>query len=240
MAVTKSLRTHAASKSGADVDPMKALLGAMRAVGAGDFEVVLPGHWDGIAGKLAESFNEIVSQNRRLADGLARVGEQVGRKGRTRQRLPSANRQGAWAGMERSVNGLIDDLISPVETITQAMAGVAKGDLTQAVPLEVDGRPLQGEFLRSASIVNRMLEQMTEFSSEVTRVAREVGTEGKLGGQAQVPGVAGTWKDLTDNVNFMASNLTAQVRNIAEVEIVARGEAIAIDDTIFRDGFDRP
>ncbi len=163
MAVTRSLRTHAASKSGVDVDPMKALLAAMRAVGAGDFEVVLPSHWDGIAGKLAESFNEIVAQNRRLADGLARVGEQVGRKGRTRQRLPSGSRQGAWAGMERSVNGLIDDLISPVETIAQALTGVAKGDLTQSVPLQVDGRPLQGEFLRSASIVNRMLEQMTEF-----------------------------------------------------------------------------
>jgi signal transduction histidine kinase/CheY-like chemotaxis protein/HAMP domain-containing protein len=225
VAVTKSLRTHAVSKSGVDVDPMKTLLAAMRAVGAGDFEVVLPGHWDGIAGKLAESFNEIVSQNRRLADGLARVGEQVGRKGRTRQRLPSGNRQGAWAGMERSVNGLIDDLISPVETIAQALTGVAKGDLTQSVPLDVDGRPLQGEFLRSASIVNRMLEQMTEFSSEVTRVAREVGTEGKLGGQAIVPGVAGTWKDLTDNVNNMASNLTGQVRNITEVATaIANGD----------------
>jgi HAMP domain-containing protein/CheY-like chemotaxis protein/signal transduction histidine kinase len=225
VAVTKSLRTHAASKSSADIDPMKALLAAMRAVGAGDFDVVLPSHWDGIAGTLAESFNEIVSQNRRLAEGLARVGEQVGRKGRTRQRLPSANRQGAWADMERSVNGLIDDLISPVETITQAMTGVAKGDLTQSVPLEVDGRPLQGEFLRSASIVNRMLEQMTEFSSEVTRVAREVGTEGKLGGQAKVKGVSGVWKELTDSVNQMASNLTAQVRNISAVTIaVANGD----------------
>ena len=127
--------------------------------------------------------------------------------------------------MEHSVNGLIDDLIRPVETITEAMAGVAKGDLTRTVPLEADGRPLQGEFLRSAKLVNRMIEQMTEFSSEVTRVAREVGTEGKLGGQAKVKGVSGVWKDLTDSVNQMASNLTAQVRNIAEVTIaVANGD----------------
>src|SRR4029077_17695188 len=100
-----------------------------------------------------------------------------------------------------------------------------KGDLTRSVPLEADGRPLQGEFLRAATLVNRMLEQMTEFSSEVTRVAREVGTEGKLGGQAKVKGVAGVWKELTDSVNQMASNLTAQVRNISEVTTaVAKGD----------------
>jgi HAMP domain-containing protein/CheY-like chemotaxis protein/signal transduction histidine kinase len=222
---TKSLRAHTAAKSGSEIEPMKALLRAMRAVSAGDFSVVLPSHWDGIAGKLADSFNEIVDHNRRLAEGLSRAGEQVGRKGRTRQRLPPADRRGAWADMERSVNGLIDDLIRPVETITDAMAGVAKGDLTRSVPLEADGRPLQGEFLRSATLVNRMLEQMTEFSSEVTRVAREVGTEGKLGGQAKVKGVSGVWKELTDSVNQMASNLTGQVRNISEVTIaVANGD----------------
>ncbi len=225
MAASKSLRARVAVKSGNEVDPLKALLAAMRAVGEGDFSVTLPSHWDGIAGKLAETFNEIVSRNRQLADGLSRAGEQVGRKGRTRQRLPSANRQGAWASMEQSVNGLMDDLVRPVETITEAIAGVAKGDLTRSVPLEGDGRPLQGEFLRSATLVNRMLEQMTEFSSEVTRVAREVGTEGKLGGQAKVKGVAGVWKDLTDSVNQMASNLTGQVRNISEVTIaVANGD----------------
>jgi nitrogen fixation/metabolism regulation signal transduction histidine kinase len=144
VAASKTLRAHTAARSSSDVEPMKALLAAMRAVGAGDFDVLLPSHWDGIAGKLAESFNEIVSQNRRLAEGLSRAGEQVGRKGRTRQRLPPANRQGAWSDMERSVNGLIDDLIRPVETITEAMAGVANGDLTRSVPLEHDGRPFQG------------------------------------------------------------------------------------------------
>ena len=242
---TKSLRAHTAAKAGSEIEPLKALLRAMRAVSVGDFSVVLPSHWDGIAGKLADVFNEIVDHNRRLAEGLSRAGEQVGRKGRTRQRLPPANRRGEWADMERSVNGLIDDLIRPVETITDAMAGVAKGDLTRSVPLEADGRPLQGEFLRSATLVNRMLEQMTEFSSEVTRVAREVGTEGKLGGQAKVKGVSGVWKELTDSVNQMASNLTAQVRNIAEVTIAVangdlsrkitvdvRGEMLLLKDTL--------
>src|SRR5690606_28730139 len=201
------------------------LLEAMHEVNAGNFSIHLPVHWEGMAGKLAERFNEIVSHNRRLADDLARVGDKVGRRGQTRQRLVPANRQGAWSDMERSVNGLIDDLILPIETMTEAMAGVAKGDLTRTVPLEAGGRPLQGEFLRAATIVNRMIGQMTEFSSEVTRVAREVGTEGLLGGQAQAKGVSGVWKDLTDSVNQMASNLTAQVRNIAEVTIaVANGD----------------
>ncbi|HET6434719.1 MAG TPA: HAMP domain-containing protein [Xanthomonadaceae bacterium] len=209
----------------ADADPLLQLLAAMQAARAGDFSAQLPAHWDGIAGKLAESFNDIVASNRRLANELARVGQKVGREGHTRQRIAPANRQGAWSEMEQSVNQLIDDLVRPVETMTEAMAGVAKGDLTRTVPLEADGRPLQGEFLRSANIVNRMIEQMGEFSSEVTRVAIEVGTAGLLGGQAKVKGVSGVWKDLTDSVNQMASNLTAQVRNIAEVTIaVANGD----------------
>ncbi|KQY55183.1 hypothetical protein ASD14_00375 [Lysobacter sp. Root494] len=201
------------------------MLAAMQAVEAGDFSVSLPVHWPGVEGKVAEAFNSIVQLNRRLAEDLQRVGVKVGREGQTRQRLTAANRQGAWSGMERSVNDLIDDLVRPVETMTEAMAGVAKGDLTRTVPLEADGRPLQGEFLRSASIVNRMIEQMGEFSSEVTRVALEVGTAGRLGGQAKVKGVSGVWKDLTDSVNQMASNLTGQVRNISEVTIaVANGD----------------
>ncbi|MDR7100157.1 HAMP domain-containing protein/CheY-like chemotaxis protein/signal transduction histidine kinase [Lysobacter niabensis] len=212
-------------EAGDDSDPMLALLAAMQAVTTGDFSVALPAHWPGVEGKLADAFNTIVQMNRRLAQDLQRVGVKVGREGQTRQRLVPANRQGAWAGMEASVNDLIDDLVRPVETMTEAMAGVAKGDLTRTVPLEADGRPLQGEFLRSATIVNRMIEQMGEFSSEVTRVALEVGTAGRLGGQAKVKGVSGVWKDLTDSVNQMASNLTGQVRNISEVTIaVANGD----------------
>src|SRR5206468_843287 len=114
---------------------------------------------------------------------------------------------------------------SPLSEIQRVIGAVAKGDLSQTLPLEYDGAPLRGEFLRGARTVNTMVGQLNGFASEVTRVAREVGSEGKLGGQAQVPGVAGTWKDLTDSVNMMAGNLTAQVRNIAEVTTaVARGD----------------
>ncbi|GAB3101365.1 HAMP domain-containing protein [Lysobacter terrae] len=222
---TELKRRVRSREADASTDPLLALLAAMQAVRSGDFSVSLPVHWGGVEGKLAEAFNSIVTSNRRLAEDLQRVGVKVGREGQTRQRLVAGARQGAWAGMERSVNDLIDDLVRPVETMTEAMAGVAKGDLTRTVPLEADGRPLQGEFLRSATIVNRMIEQMGEFSSEVTRVALEVGTAGKLGGQAKVKGVSGVWKDLTDSVNQMASNLTGQVRNISEVTIaVANGD----------------
>ncbi|MFP5374054.1 MAG: HAMP domain-containing protein, partial [Gammaproteobacteria bacterium] len=204
---------------------MKALLAAMVDVRNGDFSVELPQHWEGLHGKLAEHFNEIVTQNRELSQELARVGQTVGREGQTRRRIAPAGRRGEWAQMEQSVNTLIDDLVRPIETMTEAMSAVAKGDLSRTVPLEADGRPLQGEFLRAATIVNRMLEQMGEFSAEVTRVALEVGTAGLLGGQAKVKGVSGVWKELTDSVNQMASNLTAQVRNISEVTIaVASGD----------------
>src|SRR5260370_647017 len=127
--------------------------------------------------------------------------------------------------MEGAVNALIDDLLWPTREVTRAVAAVAQGDLLQTVQLDVDGRPLGGEFLQSANIVNTMIKQLSVFTSEVTRVAREVGTEGKLGGQAQVPEVTGVWKDLTESVNSMANNLTGQVRNIAEVTIaVANGD----------------
>ena len=149
----------------------------------------------------------------------------VGREGKTRQRVKFGLSSGAWGEMETSVNTLIDDLLWPTTEVTRAIAAVAQGDLLQTVRLDVDGRPLQGEFLRSATIVNTMIKQLSVFTSEVTRVAREVGTEGKLGGQAQVREVTGVWKDLTESVNSMASNLTAQVRNIAEVTIaVANGD----------------
>jgi HAMP domain-containing protein/signal transduction histidine kinase/DNA-binding response OmpR family regulator len=206
-------------------DPLRELLAAMQLVRDGDFSPQLPADWEGLPGKLAEYFNEIVHSNRLLAQELRRVGHNVGKAGMTSERVGSAARRGEWADMENSVNTLIDDMLRPTEKMTEAMAAVAKGDLSNTVPLEVGGRPLQGEFLRSAKIVNQMIEQMSEFSSEVTRVAREVGTEGKLGGQAKVKGVSGVWKELTENVNSMAFNLTAQVRNISEVTIaVANGD----------------
>ena len=201
------------------------LLNALQAMRVGDFSVRMPGNEVGLLGKIADTFNEIVASNQRMAQQLERVGHVVGREGKTRQRVKFGLSHGSWGEMETSVNTLIDDLLWPTTEVTRAISAVAQGDLLQTVRLEVDGRPLEGEFLRSATIVNTMIKQLSVFTSEVTRVAREVGTEGKLGGQAQVREVTGVWKDLTENVNSMASNLTAQVRNLAEVTIaVANGD----------------
>src|SRR6266568_2654305 len=206
-------------------DSLQDLLHALQAMRAGDFSVRMTGDHLGIEGKIADTFNEIVAANQRMAQQLERVGQVVGREGKTRQRVKFPLSHGAWGEMESSVNTLIDDLLWPTTEVTRAISAVAKGDLLQTVRLDVDGRPLQGEFLRSANIVNTMIKQLSVFTSEVTRVAREVGTEGKLGGQAQVREVTGVWKDLTESVNSMASNLTAQVRNIADVTIaVANGD----------------
>jgi HAMP domain-containing protein/CheY-like chemotaxis protein/GAF domain-containing protein len=204
---------------------LSVVLAALRTMRDGDFSVRLPGSWTGLAGKIADTFNDIVGANQQMAQELNRVGQVVGKEGRTRERTKFQESRGAWGQMEGSVNTLVDDLLRPTTEVTRAIAAVAQGNLTQTVRLDVDGRPLEGEFLRSADIVNRMIQQLSIFTSEVTRVAREVGTDGKLGGQAVVPGVAGTWKDLTDSVNSMASNLTGQVRNIAEVATaVASGD----------------
>src|SRR5713226_7801165 len=201
------------------------MLQALQAVRVGDFSARLPGDGTGLAGKIADTFNEIVAANERMAQQLEYVGQVVGREGKTRQRVKFGLQSGAWGEMESSVNTLIDDLLWPTSAVTQAITAVARGDLLQTVRLDVDGRPLQGEFLRLATIVNTMIEQLSVFTSEVTRVAREVGTDGKLGGQAQVREVTGVWRDLTESVNSMASNLTAQVRNIADVTIaVANGD----------------
>jgi HAMP domain-containing protein/CheY-like chemotaxis protein/signal transduction histidine kinase len=201
------------------------LLTALQAVRVGDFSVRMSGDRLGIEGKVADTFNEIVAANQRMAQQLERVGQRVGKEGKTKQRVRFAVSSGSWGEMESSINTLIDDLLWPTTEVTRAIAAVAQGDLLETVHLDVDGRPLQGEFLHSATIVNTMIKQLGVFTSEVTRVAREVGTEGKLGGQAQVPEVTGVWKDLTESVNLMASNLTAQVRNIADVTIaVASGD----------------
>ncbi len=204
---------------------MAVILESLHTMKNGDFSVRLPVAWTGLPGRIADSFNEIVATNQQMALELKRVGQAVGKEGRTRERIRLERRRGAWDDMEVSVNTLVEDLLRPTNEVTRAIAAVAQGNLTQTVRLDVDGRPLEGEFLRSANIVNTMIQQLGIFTAEVTRVAREVGTDGKLGGQAVVPGVAGTWKDLTDSVNSMASNLTGQVRNIAEVATaVASGD----------------
>src|SRR4051794_975563 len=160
-----------------------------------------------------------------MANEFARINRVVGKEGKISDRVSLGPVSGGWAECVDAVNGLIGDFVQPSTEVARVIGAVAKGDLSQTMELEVDGRPLKGEFLHSARVVNAMVDQLNSFVSEVTRVAREVGTEGKLGGQAQVKSVAGVWKDLTDSVNSMAGNLTAQVRNIAEVTTaVAKGD----------------
>jgi len=225
MAKNNGKSNHGKAKKPDGSLDLTVILTSLQSMRDGDFTVRLPGTWVGLAGKVADTFNEIVAANQHMAQELKRVGHVVGKEGKTRERTRFHESRGAWGEMEVSVNTLVEDLLRPTAEVTRAIAAVAQGDLTQTVRLDVDGRPLEGEFLRSANLVNTMIQQVGVFTAEVTRVAREVGTEGKLGGQAQVPDVAGTWKDLTDNVNLMASNLTGQVRNIAEVATaVASGD----------------
>ena len=213
------------SHSTPEADDLALILARLQTMRDGDFSVRLPVAWVGLKGKIADTFNDIVAANEQMAAELNRVGQAVGKEGKTRERTRFQQSRGSWGKMEASVNTLVEDLLRPTTEVTRAIAAVAQGNLAQTVRLDVGGRPLEGEFLRSATIVNTMIQQLGVFTAEVTRVAREVGTDGKLGGQAQVPGVAGTWKDLTDSVNSMASNLTGQVRNIAEVATaVASGD----------------
>jgi HAMP domain-containing protein len=201
------------------------LVSALRALRRGDFSVRLPEDEDGVDGEIASLFNEVVSLNDEMTQEFERLSKVVGKEGKITQRGRVKNARGGWETAIRSVNELIEDMVQPTAEVARVIGAVAKGDLSQSMTVEIDGRPLRGEFLRIGKVVNTMVEQLASFASEVTRVAREVGTEGKLGGQAKVKGVAGTWKDLTDNVNAMATNLTGQVRNIAEVTTaVARGD----------------
>ncbi|WP_032925035.1 HAMP domain-containing protein [Mesorhizobium sp. LNHC229A00] len=201
------------------------ILSALKAFRNGDFSVRIENVYDGLSGEIADTFNQIVELNDQVTREFARLSRVVGKDGRISERGHVRNAKGSWESSVRSVNDLIEDMVQPTAEVARVIGAVAKGDLSQTMMVEIDGRPLRGEFLRIGKIVNTMVEQLASFTSEVTRVAREVGTEGKLGGQARVKGVAGTWKDLTDNVNAMATNLTSQVRNIAEVTTaVASGD----------------
>jgi HAMP domain-containing protein/signal transduction histidine kinase/CheY-like chemotaxis protein len=204
---------------------MKQLLVALTALKRGDFSARMPLDWSGTAGKIADAFNDVIDRNEKMATELERISRMVGKEGRIGQRASIGEVSGSWAESVASVNALISDLVHPTSETARVIGAVAKGDLSQTMALDIEGRPLEGEFLRTAKTVNTMVNQLSSFASEVTRVAREVGTEGKLGGQAKVKGVAGTWKDLTDSVNSMAGNLTGQVRNIAAVTTaVANGD----------------
>ncbi len=204
---------------------LQALLGALKAARDGDFSARVTSRRGTMMGEIAAAFNEMIEMNARLAKELARVGRVVGREGRMTERVSIPASSGAWATSVGSINGLIDDLGRPTTEAARVIVAVAEGDLSQKMALKIEGQPVKGEFLRIGTAVNTMVDQLSSFADEVTRVAREVGTEGKLGGQAKVKGVSGTWKDLTDSVNQMASNLTGQVRNIAQVTTaVAKGD----------------
>ncbi|WP_162264473.1 ATP-binding protein [Thiobacillus denitrificans] len=226
------------------LDP-KLLLSVLTAVKTGDFSARMPLDWIGIDGKIADTLNDIIALNDKTSLGINHISKVVGKEGQLATRIPLGSVGGAWARQIESVNTLISDLVWPSTEMARVIGAVAKGDMIQKMDVEVDGKPIQGEFMRTAKIVNTMVDQLGAFAGEVTRVAREVGTEGKLGGQAQVVGVAGIWNDLTVNVNLMAANLTNQVRNIAmitaavvsgdlsqKITVDAKGELLALKNTV--------
>ena len=242
--VAAARQRNRATSDGTDFDTAQ-LLSALMAFKRGDFSARLPEDWPGMPGKIADTFNAVIETNQRMARELERIGRVVGKEGRITQRASIGEVRNSWADAIGSINDLIGDLVRPTSEMARVIGAVAKGDLSQTMATEIEGRPLKGEFLQTAKTVNAMVRQLGAFASEVTRVAREVGTEGKLGGQAKVKGVAGTWKDLTENVNLMASNLTSQVRNIAavttavangdlakKITVDVRGELLGLKDTI--------
>jgi CheY-like chemotaxis protein/HAMP domain-containing protein len=205
----------------ADTVDSTVLLAVLAKVKSGDFTARMPLEWTGVAGKVADGLNEVIIANQALGAELARVGQVVGKEGRLSQRVVLGGWAQSWSGSIHCVNSLIDDLVRPTVEMQRVIGAVADGDLSKKVSADV-----QGEMLELKNTINAMVDQLNGFISEVTRVAREVGTEGKLGQAAAVTiEVGGVWKDLTDNVNLMAGNLTGQVRNIAEVTTaVANGD----------------
>src|SRR2546430_6806148 len=204
---------------------LQELLAALRAARDGAVEVRLKAQKSGVMGDVARAFNQLADRREGLGRELGRVSKVIGREGRMTERAHVRGAKGSWGESIDSVNAMIDDLVRPTVEVARVLDAVAEGDLSQKMSLTIEGRPVRGEFRRIGTTVNAMVDQLSSFAAEVTRVAREVGTEGVLGGQARVRGVGGVWKELTDNVNFMASNLTGQVRNIAEVTTaVANGD----------------
>jgi HAMP domain-containing protein/signal transduction histidine kinase/ActR/RegA family two-component response regulator len=228
-----------------DETALERLLAAARDLGDGNFRrrVVIAG--DGVPAQLAAAFNDIAEHNQRLVSELQRVRASVGQAGKLDVRVASEVGPGGWATAVELVNGLIGDVTRPTIELHRVLGAVVEGDLSQPMALELDGEPLHGEFAQLGQRVNGLLTQLSLFATEVTRVAREIATEGRLGGQAEVPGAAGTWRDLTDSVNQMANKLTDQVRNIAQVatavaegdltqkiNVDAQGEILELKNTI--------
>ncbi|MEU1311684.1 HAMP domain-containing protein [Streptomyces cinnamoneus] len=213
-----------------DTAALNRLRSALEAMRDGNLRKRLTVSGDGAMAEIAAVFNEVADRNLQLTGELARVRRVVGREGKLAERLEVGACEGAWAAAIDASNALVDDLVRPVSEVGRVLSAVAEGDLEQRMDLRSQGadgaaHPLRGEFLKVGRTVNGLVDQLSAFTDEVTRVASEVGTEGKLGGQARVRGMSGSWKDLTDSVNTMASRLTAQVRDIALVTTaVAKGD----------------
>jgi HAMP domain-containing protein/CheY-like chemotaxis protein len=247
---TLSTPRKKSSKNGATSDSQasaaeRRLLKALHAFRQGDFSVRLPAAGSEIEIEIARAFNECLETKTQLLNEFKRVSRVIARDGRISQRAQIEGASGGWQEDIDAYNALIESITAPMAEMNRLIGAVAQGDLSQRVTLDIEGRQLRGDFLRSARVINTMVDQLNAFASEVTRVAREVGSEGKLGGQASVKGVAGSWKDLTDSVNTMAGNLTNQVRNIADVTtavakgdlskkitVEARGEILQLKNTI--------
>ncbi|MEA2176955.1 MAG: hypothetical protein QOG77_252, partial [Solirubrobacteraceae bacterium] len=230
---------------GTDEKALEDILTALTAARDGDFSVRLPARRRDVMGEVQGRINDLLETNSRMARELQRLARVVGRDGRMTERAALPGVYGSWADQIEAVNSLVDDLVRPTTEVGRVIAAVAQGDLSQKMALTIEGQPVKGEFSRIGQTVNAMVEQLSSFADEVTRVAREVGTDGKLGGQAEVKGVSGTWRDLTDSVNLMATNLTDQVRQIAQVTtavangdlgqqvtVDARGEVLELKRTI--------
>ncbi|MCX4904977.1 HAMP domain-containing protein [Streptomyces sp. NBC_00878] len=213
-----------------DTAALNRMLAALVSMRDGNFRKRLTVSGDGVMSEIAAVFNEVADRNLHLTGELARVRRMVGREGKLTERLESGACEGSWATAIDNSNALVDDLVRPVSEVGRVLSAVAEGDLSPRMELRAqaadgNGHPLRGEFLKVGRTVNNLVDQLSTFTDEVTRVASEVGTEGKLGGQARVRGMSGSWKDLTDSVNTMAYRLTAQVRDIALVTTaVAKGD----------------
>ncbi|MFL5845106.1 MAG: HAMP domain-containing protein, partial [Solirubrobacteraceae bacterium] len=237
--------SNGAGLGAADEKALEAILAALGAARDGDFSVRLSARRRDVIGEVQAGVNDLVEMNARMAKELQRLARVVGREGRMTERATLPGLYGGWADGVEAVNSLVDDLVRPTTEVGRVIAAVAQGDLSQKMALTIEGQPVKGEFSRIGQTVNAMVDQLGSFADEVTRVAREVGTDGKLGGQAEVKGVSGTWRDLTDSVNVMATNLTEQVRQIAQVTtavangdltqqvtVDARGEVLELKGTI--------
>lgn len=190
----------------------KEMLRVLTQVKNGDFTVRMPIDETGLQGKICDTLNDVIEMNQKMMFEFNKASNIIGKNGELSHRITSPNLKGEWRDGIHSLNSLISDLVQPTTEIAKVISSVAKGDLSHSMPLEIGNHKLKGEFYRIAKEVNDMVKQLNLFSMEVTRVAKEVGSEGKLGGQAKVKGVAGVWKDLTDSVNQMAGNLTNAIQ----------------------------